>query len=141
MSNDLHIADMSTFLDDDQPVMISEAAHNAQMLASALREAGKLTSERDQLAFDLKAKTYECEIANGEIDRITAENVSLNTRRAALPVENEELVGLAWLALEFIEEEADNRAAAGSEMSDYEREPRALAEQLAAAIAKHEGRG
>jgi hypothetical protein len=32
--------------------------------------------------------------------------------------------------LEFLEDEADNRAAAGSEMSDYEREPSKLAEEL-----------
>jgi hypothetical protein len=31
---------------------------------------------------------------------------------------------------EFLEEEADNRAAAGSSMSDYEREPRELADEL-----------
>lgn len=33
-------------------------------------------------------------------------------------------------AMEFIEEEAENRAAAGSEASDYEQEPRVLAERL-----------
>jgi hypothetical protein len=35
---------------------------------------------------------------------------------------------------DFISEEADNRAAAGSEMSDYEREPRELAERIAGAL-------
>lgn len=33
-------------------------------------------------------------------------------------------------AVDFLEEEAENRSAAGSEMSDYEREPRELAERL-----------
>ncbi len=37
-------------------------------------------------------------------------------------------------ALAFIEEEAENRSAAGSTMSDYEREPRELAERLRAAL-------
>lgn len=32
--------------------------------------------------------------------------------------------------VDFLEEEAENRAHAGSEMSDYEREPRELAEAL-----------
>lgn len=35
---------------------------------------------------------------------------------------------------DFLEDEADNRAAAGSEMSDYEREPRELAERVRQAI-------
>jgi len=43
-------------------------------------------------------------------------------------------------ALAFIEEEAENRAEAGSEYSDYEREPRELAERLAAVIGTAEGR-
>jgi hypothetical protein len=37
-------------------------------------------------------------------------------------------------ALTFISEEADNRSAAGSEMSDYEREPRELAERIAGVL-------
>lgn len=37
--------------------------------------------------------------------------------------------------LDFLDDEAENRAAAGSEMSDYEREPRELAEDLRALIA------
>lgn len=36
--------------------------------------------------------------------------------------------------LAFIDEEANNRSAAGSEMSDYEREPRELAERIAAVL-------
>ncbi|MGA0604927.1 hypothetical protein ACO2Q0_02920 [Phenylobacterium sp. VNQ135] len=40
---------------------------------------------------------------------------------------------------EFLEDEADNRAAAGSEMSDYEREPRELAERLRGAIDRARG--
>lgn len=43
-------------------------------------------------------------------------------------------------ALTFVEEEAENRGAAGAEYSDYEREPRELADNLRAAIAKAEGR-
>lgn len=38
------------------------------------------------------------------------------------------------LAGDFIEDEADNRAAAGSAMSDYEREPRELLERIDAAL-------
>lgn len=41
---------------------------------------------------------------------------------------------------EFLEEEADNRAAAGSEMSDYEREPRELAERLRVALSRRPSR-
>jgi hypothetical protein len=37
-------------------------------------------------------------------------------------------------AFGFIVEEADNRAEAGSEMSDYESEPRELAERIAEAL-------
>jgi hypothetical protein len=37
-------------------------------------------------------------------------------------------------AMEFIESEAENRAAAGSKMSDYEREPHEAAEQLGYAV-------
>jgi hypothetical protein len=43
-------------------------------------------------------------------------------------------------ALAFIKEESENRSEAGSEYSDYEREPRELAEQLAAVISMAEGR-
>ena len=38
------------------------------------------------------------------------------------------------LAGDFIEDEADNRGAAGSAMSDYEREPRELLERIDAAL-------
>jgi hypothetical protein len=38
---------------------------------------------------------------------------------------------------DFLEEEADNRASAGSEMSDYEREARELADELGALLATH----
>lgn len=41
---------------------------------------------------------------------------------------------LLALAADFIEEEADNRSAAGSECSDYEREPRELAARLRSAM-------
>ena len=37
--------------------------------------------------------------------------------------------------LDFLDDEAENRAAAGSEMSDYEREPRELADDLRAILA------
>lgn len=47
---------------------------------------------------------------------------------------NADLIDAAKRALAFIEDEADNRSAAGSEMSDYEREPRELADDLRAAI-------
>jgi hypothetical protein len=50
-----------------------------------------------------------------------------------------DLLAALKAAHDFIVDEADNRAAAGSEMSDYEREPRELAEGIAAAIAKAEG--
>lgn len=40
--------------------------------------------------------------------------------------------------LEFLNDEADNRGAAGSEMSDYEREPRECAEEVAAFAADYE---
>lgn len=42
--------------------------------------------------------------------------------------------GLLREVVQFLEDEADNRAAAGSEMSDYEREPRDLAERLGALL-------
>lgn len=42
----------------------------------------------------------------------------------------EERNGLLAEAWCFIQEEANNRAAAGSEMSDYEREPRELADRI-----------
>lgn len=38
------------------------------------------------------------------------------------------------LAAEFVEEEAENRSAAGAEYSDYEREARDLAERIRAAL-------
>jgi hypothetical protein len=38
---------------------------------------------------------------------------------------------------DFLEEESENRGAAGSEMSDYEREPRELADELGALLATH----
>lgn len=41
-----------------------------------------------------------------------------------------ELLSVLTDAAEFIEEEAENRSHAGSEMSDYEREPRELAERI-----------
>ena len=47
----------------------------------------------------------------------------------------DDLRALLKLAGDFIEEEADNRAAAGSTMSDYEREPRELLKQIDAALA------
>jgi hypothetical protein len=50
------------------------------------------------------------------------------------------LLGALKAAADFIEEEAENRAAAGSEMTDYEREPRELAERLRGAIKLAEGR-
>lgn len=43
--------------------------------------------------------------------------------------------GVLRAAADFVEEEADMRSAAGSEHSDYEREPRELAERLRAAFA------
>lgn len=49
------------------------------------------------------------------------------------------LVEAAKEALEFISDEAENRSAAGSEMSDYEREPREIADRLRTAIAAHRG--
>jgi hypothetical protein len=51
-----------------------------------------------------------------------------------------DLLTVARAALAFIEEEAENRSEAGSTYSDYEKEPRDLAESLASAIAKAEGR-
>lgn len=50
------------------------------------------------------------------------------------------LLTVARAALTFIEEEAENRSEAGSTYSDYEKEPRDLAEWLAAAIKSAEGR-
>lgn len=41
-------------------------------------------------------------------------------------------------AAQFIQEEADNRSSSGSEHSDYEREPRELAERLFVVIASAE---
>lgn len=51
-----------------------------------------------------------------------------------------DLIEILEEALTFIGEEADNRAAAGSEMSDYEREPRELAERIAHSLSLLEGR-
>ncbi len=44
------------------------------------------------------------------------------------------LLEASRLALSFIEDEAENRSYAGSEYSDYEREPRELAERLRGAL-------
>ena len=62
--------------------------------------------------------------------------------RSALDRDLRASVMLAALkaAAEFLEDEADNRAAAGSEMSDYEREPRDVLDQVQAAIKLAEGR-
>lgn len=49
------------------------------------------------------------------------------------------LVELLCQALTFIREEADNRSAAGSEMTDYEREPRELADRIEAVISQATG--
>ena len=47
----------------------------------------------------------------------------------------DDLRAVLKLAGDFIEDEADNRAAAGSVMSDYEREPRELLARIDAALA------
>lgn len=57
-------------------------------------------------------------------------------RKARLIAAAPDLLNVAIEALTFIEDEAENRSAAGSAYSDYEREPRELAERLRAVVAK-----
>jgi len=59
-----------------------------------------------------------------------------NLRDRALAAETrlKEAVTVLRDAGDFIEDEADNRSAAGSEYSDYEREPRDLAERIDALL-------
>lgn len=56
--------------------------------------------------------------------------------RTALRAERDEMLTVLRLAADFIEDEADNRGAAGSYYSDYEREPRDLADRIRTVIQK-----
>lgn len=64
---------------------------------------------------------------------------AVGLERARLIAAAPELISALRQALVFVEEEADNRGAAGSEHSDYEREPRELSDVIAAAIRKATG--
>ena len=66
-----------------------------------------------------------------EADRLWDEQFA---RADAAETRARELCAVLKLAGDFIEDEADNRAAAGSAMSDYEREPRELLERIDAAL-------
>jgi hypothetical protein len=75
-------------------------------------------------------------VLGGDGERIAAFAIEDDAKAfARMP----DIVATCRAALAFIEEEAENRAEAGSEYSDYEREPRELAEQLAAVISQAEG--
>lgn len=61
---------------------------------------------------------------------LTAQSSTIASAREVI----EPLRGACRKALKFIREEADNRSEAGSEYSDYEREPRELADELEVAL-------
>ncbi len=103
-------------------------------LSSAIPEPWEVSQNAADRIMDALKPEWEALKRERDELQTLADRLVHRDRIGNAPAARPDLVIAAEEALIFLEDEAENRSAAGSSMSDYEREPREIADRLRDAL-------